>query len=589
MHIFLNHDWGAEIARDYILALTKDEELMNSIFAFDPEYFDDLNTYIMTDFELEVHGRFHNKTDLELEEKDRKTHIFNYIKQEIKDVHDNLERVHEMGGSNSWVISGKHTKSGKPILVNDPHLSNTIPGAWYLVHIEYPDGKYITGATSPGIPLACIFQSDKIAAGITAVFADNSDVYEEKVEDGHYLYKDKLYPLIEEEEIVKVKGGDEVRYTIKKTRNGPLITDYFYIFGHFMANTYMIQPNIQLSLRWSGMDPINYGSLNGLYKANFANNAHELLDIIKNSNGVSFNINFADTEGNIGFCPFGSFVIRSNEHYGATISKGWTGENEWIGYVKPEDRPYLFNPDKGFIVAANNAVSSRNVKHPVGVYAPSTSRARRITELIQQLIKKKDKRIVYEDMIGILNDTVDIYALHKKQNMVKIVVEHFKVHNHRNTKETQLLLHKILDWEGDFSQYKIEPTLYTFWEYYIVNNLLVKQIEDSKVRMQLLSNFHIDKFLMRLFSKVEKDPNYWNTYCSHYNSIEINSCPELITKAFLQAVSHLKVENQTHSVDWGYYHLNHYQSIPLTMSPLGRFFDRFTPTDGNGNTGKHLY
>lgn len=31
-------------------------------------------------------------------------------------------------GSNSWVISGNHTASGKPILCNDPHIPNVIPG-----------------------------------------------------------------------------------------------------------------------------------------------------------------------------------------------------------------------------------------------------------------------------------------------------------------------------------------------------------------------------------------------------------------------------------------------------------------------------
>lgn len=34
-------------------------------------------------------------------------------------------------GSNSWVVSGKYTKTGKPILSNDPHLENMIPSVWY--------------------------------------------------------------------------------------------------------------------------------------------------------------------------------------------------------------------------------------------------------------------------------------------------------------------------------------------------------------------------------------------------------------------------------------------------------------------------
>ena len=37
-------------------------------------------------------------------------------------------------GSNSWVVSGEHTVSGKPLLANDPHLGASMPG--HLV----PDG-----------------------------------------------------------------------------------------------------------------------------------------------------------------------------------------------------------------------------------------------------------------------------------------------------------------------------------------------------------------------------------------------------------------------------------------------------------------
>lgn len=33
-------------------------------------------------------------------------------------------------GSNAWVIHGNHTKSGKPLLANDPHLTNSIPATW---------------------------------------------------------------------------------------------------------------------------------------------------------------------------------------------------------------------------------------------------------------------------------------------------------------------------------------------------------------------------------------------------------------------------------------------------------------------------
>ena len=34
-------------------------------------------------------------------------------------------------GSNSWVVGGARTSTGKPLLANDPHLGVSIPGVWY--------------------------------------------------------------------------------------------------------------------------------------------------------------------------------------------------------------------------------------------------------------------------------------------------------------------------------------------------------------------------------------------------------------------------------------------------------------------------
>ncbi len=54
-------------------------------------------------------------------------------------------------GSNAWVVSGKLTASGKPILANDPHLEWSIPAAWYQVHLKAP-GLDVTGVSLPGVP-----------------------------------------------------------------------------------------------------------------------------------------------------------------------------------------------------------------------------------------------------------------------------------------------------------------------------------------------------------------------------------------------------------------------------------------------------
>ena len=39
--------------------------------------------------------------------------------------------------SNNWVISGKLTKTGLPLLASDPHLGTSLPSIWSINHIEF--------------------------------------------------------------------------------------------------------------------------------------------------------------------------------------------------------------------------------------------------------------------------------------------------------------------------------------------------------------------------------------------------------------------------------------------------------------------
>lgn len=67
-------------------------------------------------------------------------------------------------GSNAWVLAGSRTASGKPLLANDPHLSNRIPGIWYLAQLSAP-GLDVIGATIPGLPAVVLGRNARIAWG----------------------------------------------------------------------------------------------------------------------------------------------------------------------------------------------------------------------------------------------------------------------------------------------------------------------------------------------------------------------------------------------------------------------------------------
>ncbi|MFZ9718547.1 MAG: penicillin acylase family protein, partial [Chitinophagaceae bacterium] len=85
-----------------------------------------------------------------------------------------LDKPHPDNGSNNWVVSGKKTKSGAPILTNDPHLELSLPAIWYEMQMSGPDIN-VYGTSFPGIPGIVIGFNDSIAWGVTNAGRDVLD------------------------------------------------------------------------------------------------------------------------------------------------------------------------------------------------------------------------------------------------------------------------------------------------------------------------------------------------------------------------------------------------------------------------------
>jgi len=129
------------------------------------------------------------------------------------------------GGSNAWVVHGNYTKSGKPILANDPHLPHTIPSTIYLYSLKFPSGSTFVGAGGTGIPLPIIGRTENVSWGITLSLIEAIDIYSLKLNDQktHYWYNGTWTPLKIREERIKVKNSEDVRSKVYRTHHGPLI------------------------------------------------------------------------------------------------------------------------------------------------------------------------------------------------------------------------------------------------------------------------------------------------------------------------------------------------------------------------------
>ncbi|CAI2381259.1 unnamed protein product [Moneuplotes crassus] len=584
MGFMLSGDWGSEILRDYMSAVTQDEELIQAISSYSDEKFDEMTQTILKEEELMDIGLHTTKKPSKIENP-LKGNISEYIEEVVSEMIEEIDSV-KFDGSNAWVISGEHTETGKPIISNDPHLGNSLPSIWYYSHIEYSDGRFISGVTLPGIPYFAIFATEKVAFTITAIPADSSDVYKEKIVGDKYEYEGKLYPLEVREEIIKVKKKDDIVLKVKSTRHGPLInTKSIESLSNIAHGGPVIMPNGTYSYKWRGIIAQKNNALHILTKVNRAQSAAELLDLVKTSNGVNINVVVCDNlgeHGNIGFAPYGSYPKRTKDA-GHRISRGWINENEWDGDIKGEDKPYLWNPKKGYIVMANNPISTANTKSQISTYSLGTARALRITQLIEELIKTKSGKIGYDDMIEILKDIKDPYAEQKKKYLVKIARDYMKNEGIKNGAEEEVM-DKIEKWDSIFDEKLTEPVYFTLWEFFFRSSFMSKNFKDNKlVQMKIISNTYGESNFIHLYKNISANNSHFAQYCQTYASLPSSSCAENIYLALNQTLRYLI---RFHSMDatWGELHTMQYPNIPFTRTYLKPLYDREIPASGNSNT-----
>ncbi|WP_298818625.1 penicillin acylase family protein [Chloroflexus sp.] len=296
-----------------------------------------------------------------------------------------------LAGSNNWVIGGSRTASGKPLLVNDPHLANRIPSIWYLAHIQ--GGRiHAIGATLPGLPVIVIGHNERIAWGVTNTGPDVQDLFVERIDAQNFVeYNGQREPVTLISEVIKVKDSDPITMTVRVTRHGPIISD--------------VQSDLpdNLAFRWTALDDED-PTIRAFININRAQNWDEFVAALRDYKAPMQNFVYADVDGNIGYYAPGAVPIRRNGD-GRLPVPGWTDEYEWVGYIPFEQLPHIYNPPKDYVATANNRVVDNEYPYLLSTSWAAPFRAQRIIELIEQ-----GNRFTVDDMRAMLGDVVSVQA-----------------------------------------------------------------------------------------------------------------------------------------------------------------------------------
>ncbi len=502
-------------------------------------------------------------------------------------------------GSNNWVVAGSKTRSGKPLLANDPHLGLSAPAIWYFARLQSPQGRAgdgsvlsaldVTGATLPGMPFVVLGRTAQVAWGFTNTNPDVQDLYLEQInpaDPSQYRTPTGWENFAVREEVFKVKGQRDVRVTLRSTRHGPVISDAQQQYGK-VINT----DRYALALRWAALDTDNRTVEAGL-RANGAQNVAELFEAFSIYHSPMQSIVAADVQGHIGFKAAGRVPVRApdNDLRGVAPAPGWDARYDWQGWLSYEQTPQDDGAARGFVATANQRVTEAGYAHFLTQDWSLPYRHQRIEQLLAA-----GSRHDVASMAAIQNDVQSLAT------RALLPVLRKARSSHALAAQAQQLL---ADFDGQMERDRPEPLIFSVWADELTRALVIARIGEQRFAMSygkrdfraglegilarndawwcapLSCEQQAGQALTRALDKLQaaygNDPRQWRWGAAH---AALSAHKPLGSVAALAGVFNVSVASggDTYSVNVGQYNANPPPSD--AKGPLGgRFVSRHAPS-----------
>jgi penicillin amidase len=382
----------------------------------------------------------------------------------VKDYLDAIGAIHFPGeqGSNNWVVDGTMTRTGKPILANDPHRGIEVPSLRKTVHLVAP-GWDVIGAGEPALPGIALGHNENIAWGFTIVGIDQQDLYVEKLnpaDSSEYSYRGGWKKFEVEQQAVDVKGEGRQRVELKYAVHGPVIYE-----DDVRHRAY--------ALKWVGTMAGGAGYLPALKLAR-ANNWKEFRSAVANYKIPSENLVYADREGNIGWIAAGQAPIR-NGWTGLFPVPGDSGKYEWSGFLPVSENPTAYNPARHFVATANNDILPPGYPHELGYAWAPPARYNRIVEMLTS-----GRKFDVDDFARMQQDTVSLPA----RDFVALLKEWHPAEGSQAAKVRGAMLH----WDCNISMDSNAALVYEVWIEHLHDAVFPKGIASIRLAPDVLLN-----------------------------------------------------------------------------------------------------
>jgi penicillin amidase len=472
------------------------------------------------------------------------------------------------GASNNWVVSGARTRSGKPLLANDPHLRLGAPGIWYLAHLalERPGAAVVNvvGATLPGVPLMVLGRGDTLAWGFTNTGPDVQDLFIERINPDNareYLAPDGWRAFATYEMAIAVKGVGVRKVERRLTRHGPVLP------GFFRNLEGLLGPGHVAALQWTALSDDDTTIAAGMYDAS-VRGVDDYIARMRPYVVPMQSMVLADAAGKIGLIAPGRVPVRdpANRIAGRAPVPGWDATYDWKGYLKFEDLPRVVDPPAGAIGTANANIAGLGYPHHLTYDWDPEYRQRRV----QELIVDRDGH----DVASMRAAQADVLspAIARLQPLMIAAAQAGRGVDAR-------LLDQLTTWDATMRAEAAEPLIFTAWMRETVRAIYGDDLGAAFAR-------YFDTRALALTRLLEGRAT-GRDWCDDRSTPARESCGDVLAAALVTALADL---TRRYGADrskwrWGAAHYAHGEHRPFGgFAGIGRFFNVEVPSPGDAYT-----
>lgn len=455
--------------------------------------------------------------------------------------------VPQFEGSNAWVISGRRTASGRPLLAGDPHIAFSVPAVWYEAHLQAP-GFELYGHLQALDPFPLLGFNASFGWSLTMFQNDDMDLVALRTDPAHpnqVWQRDHWAAMTRRNEQILVKNADPVTIILRHTPYGPIINEAF-------SDTLGPQP---VALWWTFLEADN-PVLEAFYALGRADTRDKARAAASQIAAPGLNIVWANAQGDIAWWAAAKLVQRPPGVNSYFILDAASGQAEKPGYYRFEDNPQEENPARGYIVSANHQPVPRSGV-PVPGYYNLPDRARRL----DALLSSRADGWTAGQCETLQLDVSTGYASRLLRPLMP------SLRQQAGDGLSRLLVDQLAEWDGQFDVSSIGATVFTQFTYELAQAAMADELGPmfaSLPRTRLL-----DAALARLAA--DPDSPWWDDR----NTPARETRDDIVRKAWQATIEHLRKERGDSPAEWSWGRVHTLTHVhPLgRVAPLDRIFN----------------